>query len=107
GDGAGAIGLSGEPAASKFDALLADYLRYLSVEKKASPHTVAAVRRECGAFLRYCAECRIEDARRVDVHTVRGFLARLNREGLQPPTLRRYLSCVRGMFRYGLRSGAV
>jgi integrase/recombinase XerC len=85
--------------------LVAGYLRYLRVEKNASPHTVDAASRDAAAFLGYAAECRIADPRRIDVHTVRGFITRLHRNGHQPSSLRRYLSSLRGLFRYGLRQG--
>jgi integrase/recombinase XerC len=95
-----------EPAAA-LSALLADYLRYLRVEKQASPHTVTAAERDGGAFLRYCAACGVAEARRIDVHTVRGFITRLHRDGAQPSSLRRYLSSLRGLFRHALKQAVV
>ncbi len=86
-------------------ALLTDYLRYLEVEKQASPNTVSAVRREGGFFFDYCRAAGIATPVLVSVHTVRGFITRKNRDGLQPPTLRRYLSVIRGIFRFGLKKG--
>lgn len=87
--------------------LLEDYLRTLRVERQSPQTTLSAVARECGAFLAYCRECGIASPERVDVHTVRGFLTRKHRGGLQPVTLRRYLSCVRGLFRHALKTGLV
>ena len=87
--------------------LLAGYLDYLRVEKKASPHTISAAQRDGTAFIAYCAECRITEPGRVDVHTVRGFSARLHRNGQQPASLRRYLSSLRGLFRYALARGVI
>ncbi|MDR3417813.1 MAG: tyrosine recombinase XerC [Nevskia sp.] len=89
------------------DRLLAGYLQYLRVEKQASPHTVAAAQRDCGAFLRYCAECGVTDAGRVDLHTVRAYITRLHRQNRQPSSLRRCLSSLRGLFRHALRQGLV
>lgn len=93
-------------AADAFDALLADYLRVLRDERKSPLTTTSAIARECGFFIAYCRECRIAEPAGVDVHTVRGFLARHHRRDLQAPTLRRYLSCVRGLFRHALKTGA-
>lgn len=87
--------------------LLDDYLRALRVERQSPETTLSAVARECGAFLAYCRECGIVAPERVDVHTVRGFITRKHRGGLQPVTLRRYLSCVRGLFRHALKTGLV
>ena len=84
---------------------LARYLRHLTVERQAPKTTTSAVARECGFFLVYCRECGISEPAKVDIHTVRGFLTRSHRKGLQPPTLRRYLSCVRGLFRFLIRTG--
>ncbi|MDP3295814.1 MAG: tyrosine recombinase XerC [Nevskia sp.] len=87
------------------DDALTRYLRHLSVERQSPKATTSAVARECGFFLAYCRECGISEPAKVDIHTVRGFLTRSHRKGLQPPTLRRYLSCVRGLFRYLIRCG--
>jgi integrase/recombinase XerC len=92
-------------AAGALDQLLASYLDYLRVEKRASPHTIDAAERDGRAFLAYCAECRVTDPRRIDVHTVRGFITRLHRNGKQPTSLRRYLSSLRGLFRHALAQG--
>jgi len=92
-------------AASALDRLLADYLRHLRVDKRAAEHTLAATKRDGSAFLAYCAECGIDEPKRVDIHTVRGFITRLHRKGQQPSSLRRYLSSLRGLFRHALREG--
>ena len=88
--------------ANALERLLAGYLDYLRVEKRVSPHTLDATARDGRAFLAYCAECRITEPKRIDVHTVRGFTTRLHRSGKQPTSLRRYLSSLRGLFRYAL-----
>jgi integrase/recombinase XerC len=95
-----------EPAAA-LQALLADYLRYLRVEKQASPHTVAAAQQDGEAFLRYCTESHYTELKRIDMHCVRGFVTRLHRDGQQPSSLRRYLSSLRGLFRHALKQGLV
>ncbi|HWY25053.1 MAG TPA: tyrosine recombinase XerC [Nevskia sp.] len=94
-------------AAGPLDRLLTSYLDYLRVEKRASPHTLDATARDGKAFLAYCAECRIAEPKRIDVHTVRGFTTRLHRGGKQPTSLRRYLSSLRGLFRHALALGLV
>ena len=86
-------------------ALLDDYLQYLRYERKAAMATQTAVARECGVFFEFCRARGIEQPRAVDIHTVRAFIATRHRDGLQPPTLRRYLSCIRGVFRHALKTG--
>jgi integrase/recombinase XerC len=88
-----------------FAKVLADYLRYLEVEKQASPNTVSAVRREGGFFFDYCRAASIAAPAAVTVHNVRAFITRKNREGLQAPTLRRYLSVIRGLYRFAIKQG--
>ena len=99
--------MSGAAPAEALERMLAAYLDYLRVEKRASPHTLDAAARDGKAFLAYCAECRIAEPGRIDVHTVRGFTTRLHRGGKQPTSLRRYLSSLRGMFRHALGQGLV
>lgn len=93
--------------ANAFSALLDDYLGYLRVEKNASPHTLAALRRDTERFAAYCAAHGIEDPSRVDVHRVRAYVAERHRGGLQPASLRRALSSLRGLFRHALQRGLV
>jgi integrase/recombinase XerC len=93
--------------AEALERMLTGYLDYLRVEKHASPHSIDAAERDGRSFLAYCAECRIGDPKRIDVHTVRGFTTRLNRSGRQPTSLRRYLSSIRGLFRHALAQGLV
>lgn len=97
--------MTGHAPDDSFATLLADYLRYLEVEKQASPNTVSAVRREGGGFFDYCRAAHCATARDVTIHVVRGFITRKNRDGLQPPTLRRYLSVIRGVFRHAIKTG--
>jgi integrase/recombinase XerC len=94
-------------ARDALDALLIDYLQYLYVERKASPATHSAVQRECGFFFDYCRTRGLTTPLQIDLHIVRDFIARKNRDGLQAPTLRRYLSCIRGVFRHALKLGVV
>jgi integrase/recombinase XerC len=95
---------AGAPAPA-LERLLTGYLDYLRVEKRASPHTLKAAEHDGRAFLAWCAECRIGEPGRIDVHTVRGFTTRLHRKGSQPTSLRRYLSSLRGLFRHALAQG--
>ena len=98
--------MSTAPPDDALAALLSDYLRYLEVEKQASPNTVSAVRREGGLFLDYCRSAGLATPGDISVHQVRSFITRKNREGRQPPTLRRYLSVIRGLFRYAVKTGS-
>jgi integrase/recombinase XerC len=85
--------------------LIAEYRDYLSQEKHYSPNTIAGARRDLGLFTGYCDKARISDFAAIDAHTVRGFIAALHRDGRQPVSLHRYLSILRGFFKYQIRRG--
>jgi len=99
--------MTGAAPATVLERMLSSYLDYLRVEKRASPHTLDAAARDGKAFIAYCAECRVSEPRRIDVHTVRGFATRLHRQGSEPTSLRRYLSSLRGLFRHALAQGLI
>ncbi|NKF20712.1 tyrosine recombinase XerC [Solimonas marina] len=83
------------------------YLDYLRVEKRYSPHTVDAARRDLSQFAVYCARVRIDDPARIDSHLIRDWLGAQRRAGHEAASLHRYLSSLRGWFRHLLRDGAV
>ncbi len=83
---------------------VARYLEHLAVERRASPHTVAAYRRD---LLRFVAEVGDLAPGTVASHDVRAFAGRLHGSGLSPRSVARHLSSVRGLFAYLLRRGAL
>ena len=70
----------------KLEQRTADYLAVLRDQRRLSPHTVAATRRDLDCFVAFLAE------RSLDVHSVRQFVMDQNRRGKQPASLHRYLS---------------
>lgn len=89
----------GEPATPPFGAEIAEYLAYLRHEKRYSPHTLTASEKDLLAFAAYCAQARISRLEQIDQHTVRGFIAARHRAGIEPASLHRYLSSLRGFFK--------
>ena len=77
------------------------YLTALANERQASPHTVAAYRRDLDR-LRAHAPAQTEDVRG---HHIRAFAARLHARGLAPRSIARTLSGVRGFFAWLVRRG--
>lgn len=73
------------------------YLAHLAVERRSSPHTVAAYRRD---LARFAAESGAVSSTAVRSHHIRAFAGRLHARGLSPRSIARHLSSVRGLFAY-------
>ncbi len=86
---------------------IADYLDHLRHQKRYSPRTCEAVVHDLAGFTAYCAQARIGDLRQIDSHLVRAYIGARHRGGLQPASLHRHLSSLRGFFRYQLRQGRI
>ena len=76
------------------------YIGYLTHERRSSPHTVAAYRRDIEAFR---ASTEIDDWLAVKPHHVRQFLARLHAKGRSSSTIGRALSSVRSFYAFLVR----
>jgi integrase/recombinase XerC len=93
--------------ATEHEPTLAPFLDYLHYERRLSPRTLTAYRRDLGDFLAWLAEQGIGDCTRVDSRQVRNYAAGRHRKGLSPKSVQRHLSAIRAWFRYLLREGAV
>ena len=78
------------------------YLRHLASERRLSPHTVAAYRRDLGLFQAFL-ENHDRDWVRCDAADVRHFIMAEHRRGLASRSLARILSAIRGLYEFGLR----
>jgi len=63
---------------------LDSYLAGLTTERRLSPNTVAAYRRDLGALLDFCARGDIDSLDRLTVHHVRRFAAERPARGPSP-----------------------
>jgi integrase/recombinase XerC len=86
---------------------LADYLDYLRHQKRYSPRSCEAAARDLAGFSVYCAQAHVSDLRRIDTHLIRAYIGARHRGGLQPASLHRHLSSLRGFFRHQLRLGRI
>jgi len=83
------------------------YLAHLRTERRLSPHTEAAYRRDLDALAAYCAAEKIAAWKQVDNFHVRTFAAREHRDGLGPRSVQRRLSALRGFFNYLIRERVI
>jgi integrase/recombinase XerC len=91
----------------KAAAWIGRYLAHLRTERRLSPHTEAAYRRDLDALVAYCDSERITGWKQIDNFHVRTFAAREHRDGLGPRSVQRRLSAVRGFFNYLIREKVI
>lgn len=89
---------------------LADWRRWLAVERRASPHTVAAYERDLADFLEFLSghlgdRIALADLARLRASDFRAWLAARAGRGLRASSTARALSVVRGFFRWLERRG--
>ncbi len=83
------------------------FQQHLAGERRLSPLTISAYRRELDAFVQWCAQQQIADCARIDGQHIRSFAARSHAGGLQARSVQRRLSALRTFFAYLLREGVV
>ncbi|MBI3324071.1 MAG: tyrosine recombinase XerC [Candidatus Omnitrophica bacterium] len=83
---------------------MARFVRYLSVERNASPHTQRSYHDDLLEFFRFLGHGRIAGIGPLEI---RRFLAHQSTRGLAKRTISRRLSCVRSFFRYLCREGTL
>jgi integrase/recombinase XerC len=88
---------------------IAAFLRHLSHERNASPHTLRAYERDLRQFEAHLREELRREPRPADVDhlLIRAFLARLHRAGLKKSSAARKLAGLRTFFRYLCREGVL
>ncbi|GHF19706.1 tyrosine recombinase XerC [Kordiimonas sediminis] len=107
----------GGSATSELATLLASWHRYLTSEKRVSPHTLSNYSRDVGYFVAFLhshlgGTVRIADLASLGIRDFRSFLAARRRDGVSNATVARTLSSVRNLFRYldraeGIRNDAI
>ncbi|MEX0733018.1 MAG: tyrosine recombinase XerC [Steroidobacteraceae bacterium] len=92
---------------AKAAAWIGRYLAHLLTERRLSPHTEAAYRRDLEALTAYCDSERIAGWKQLDNFHIRTFAAREHRDGLGPRSVQRRLSALRGFFNFLIREKVV
>jgi integrase/recombinase XerC len=82
-----------------------DWLGRLADERHASPHTVAAYRRDLAKLLYFMQAQQLASFDALDANRMRAFVAAEHRAGLAPKSLQRLLSSCRSLFRQLRREG--
>lgn len=83
------------------------YLDRLATERRLSPNTVSAYRRDVGALLDFCAREKVGSLDRLGVHHIRRFAAENHARGLSPRSIARRLSAVRSFLASLVERGAL
>ncbi|MDZ7715542.1 MAG: tyrosine recombinase XerC [Balneolaceae bacterium] len=91
---------------------ISKYLRYLKIERNASPHTITSYETDLGQFLRFAAaffETDEDDVslEQVERLTIRLWLGELSDQGLAKSTIARKVAAIRSFFKYCFKRGMV
>lgn len=97
---------SGDAMVAHKDAALGEFLAYSSIEKGLAANSLAAYRRDLTRLARFLAgrELELSAARSEDL---RDFLSELYGTGMNARSVARYLSSIRGLYRYLIERGTV
>ncbi|MDX1617294.1 MAG: tyrosine recombinase XerC [Balneolaceae bacterium] len=88
------------------------YLRYLRIERNASPHTITSYKNDLDQFLRYCSESFDTPEESISLNgierlTIRLWLGELSEKGLAKNTIARKVAALRSFFKYCFKRGMV
>ena len=78
-------------------AIIQEFSDYLRIEKRNSPHTVSAYRRDLSRFSAELAGQKVDSVTTADI---RDFLISLREQGLSPASVARSLSSIKSFFKY-------
>ena len=92
--------------------LIEKYLRYLSVEKNSSKHTIVSYQNDLTSFLEFCASQESVELEKVNVQTIsrlmiRLWLGELAESGLAKSTIARKVAALRSFFKYCFKRGHI
>ena len=85
---------------------IAEFLEHLAVERRMSPNTLDAYRRDLDALAQWCGAGG-GDVESIDGEGVRAFIAQGHRRGLSPKSLQRRLSACRGFYGWLQKHGRI
>jgi len=83
------------------------YLNHLRVERALSQHSVAGYARDLAKLCDFCELQGVDEAKKLDLGLVSGWLRSLAQTGLGARSAARHLSAARGLMRFLAREGAI
>jgi integrase/recombinase XerC len=86
---------------------LARFRRYLTSERRLSPHTDSNYTRDLKALVKFCERLGLNDWGTLDSQHIRAFAAHSHAGGLSPRSVQRRLSAVRSFYEFLLREAPV
>ena len=86
---------------------LEQFFNYLHIERRLSPHTLSAYRRDLSRLRDYCDSVDIAEWSALTPQSVRGYVAWRHRKGAGGRSLQRELSALRSFFNYLMREQVV
>jgi len=89
------------------DVALDGFVRYISTERRLSPHTVSAYQRDLNDLAAFRSGIGLASWTQLTPHHMRQFAAARHRAGLDGRSIARSLSAARAFFRYLMREGQV
>jgi len=84
-----------------------EFIAHLQVERRMSPHTLDAYRRDLAALVGWADADGIHDLAALQTGQLRAFVAAEHRRGLSPKSLQRRLSACRSFYRWLLKNGRI
>jgi tyrosine recombinase XerC len=92
--------------------LIEKYLKYLQVERNASPHTITSYENDLTSFLEFLSRQFETDIEDIDISgvnrlTIRLWLGELSDEGLAKSSISRKVAALRSFFKYAFKRGHI
>ena len=85
---------------------LQDFLQYLTIEKRYSPHTVLAYQHDIETYLAYLKESyEIEDSTQANSLMVRAWIVEMVEKGLQSKSVHRKISSIKSFYKFLMKLG--
>lgn len=88
-----------------FEKELLDFERYLTTEKRLSPHSISNYLRDLEKFRLFCQAQNLDQLNQLNSHHVRQCMGKLRQKGLSSKSIQRWLSGIKAFFNFCLKNG--